>query len=142
MASDSSFLLEIISPQGKVFSDMVEAVSIPTYQGEITVLPHHTPLFTKLSEGEIEIKQSNKSTTIVITGGFLEIKENSVHVLSDYAIRAESIEIARTEERKRQAEEKLKTKLSNEEFTMADKDLKLSILELKVAQKVRHKQRA
>lgn len=135
--AQNNFTLEIIAPEGDVFNDTVDSVSIPTYQGTITVLPHHVPLFTRLSEGEVDIKQAGKTTTIVIAGGFLEIKENSVHILSDYAIRAESIQIAKAEEKRRLAEDKLKNKLSNEEYTMADKDLKLSILELKVADKMR-----
>lgn len=141
MAGDNLLLLEIISPEGLMFHDSVNSVSIPTYEGIITVLPHHAPLFTKLSEGEVEISQSGKKITIVISGGFLEVKAGSVHILSDYAVRAESIEIAHAEEKKRQAEEKLKQKLNNEEFTVADKDLKLSILELKVAHKIRKRTR-
>lgn len=141
MTKNNTFFLEIVSPQGTIFQDDVESVSLPTYSGIITVLPLHAPLFTKLLEGEAEIRKEGKETTIVIAGGFLEIKSNSAHVLSDYAVRAESIEVARAEEKKRQAEEKLKSKLDNEEFTIADKDLKLSILELKVAQKVRRRQR-
>src|SRR3989344_97715 len=43
--------------------------------------------------------------------------------------------------KKRQAEQKLREKLTNEEFTIADKDLRISILELKVAQKVRRRQK-
>lgn len=140
MASNN-FNLEIISPEGQVFAGPAESVTIPTYKGEITVLPHHAQLFTKLSEGEVRIKQGGRETTIVIAGGFLEVKNSSVHILSDYAIRAESIQMAKAEERKRQAEEKLKQKLDNREFTVADKDLRLSILELKVAQKIRHRAR-
>lgn len=139
MAQNNTFLLELVSPEGIMFNDQVDYVSIPTYAGEITVLPHHTPLFTKLDEGEVKIKQGGKILTIVISGGFLEIKEGSAHILSDYAIRAESIEMAKAEEKKRLAEDKLKTKLSNEEFTMADKDLKMSILELKIAHKMRRR---
>jgi len=136
-----NILLEIIAPEGEIFHDNVDAVSIPTYQGLITVLPHHVPLFTKLSEGEVEIKHGGKTTTIVISGGFLEIKKNEVHILSDYAVRAESIEIAKSLEKKRAAEEKLAEKLSNRDFTTADKDLRLSILELKVADKIKHRTR-
>ncbi|KKQ96417.1 MAG: ATP synthase F1 subunit epsilon [Candidatus Levybacteria bacterium RIFCSPHIGHO2_02_FULL_39_36] len=139
--SKSSFSLEILSPQGTVFKDEVDSVSLPTYSGRITILPNHAPLFTKLSEGEIEIKKESKISHIVVAGGFLEIKENSAHILSDYAVRAESIEIARAEERKREAELKLKQKLDNKEFTIADKDLRLSILELKVAQRVKKRTR-
>lgn len=139
--SKSSFSLEILSPQGTIFKDEVDSVSLPTYSGIITILPNHAPLFTKLSEGEVEIKKESKISHIVVSGGFLEVKENFVHILSDYAIRAESIEIAHAEERKREAEQKLKQKLDNEEFTIVDKDLKLSILELKVAQRIKKRAR-
>ena len=135
------FLFEIVSPEGVVFEGKVNSVSLPTDLGQITILPHHISLFTKLVGGEVEIKQKSHETTIVIAGGFLEVKSGSAHLLSDYAIRAESIEQAKAEERKRKAEEKLKQTLSNEEFTIADKDLKISILELKVAQKIRRRQR-
>ena len=141
MARSNSFKLEVIAPGGIIYTDEVSSVSVPTYQGIITILPNHTALFTKLAEGEVEINKDGKNITIIIAGGFAEVKQNSVHILSDHAIRAESIEVAKAEERKRQAEEKLKQKLVNEEFTMADKDLKLSILELNAAQKMRRKQR-
>ena len=136
---DSKVNLEIIAPTGVVYQGQVTSVSIPTYQGQITVLPHHTALFTKLSEGEVVINPSGNSDTIVIAGGFAEVKNNTVHILSDYAIRADSIKQAQAEEKKRLAEGKLKQKLTNREFTSADKDLKMSILELKVAQKMRRK---
>lgn len=136
MAQDN-ITLEIIAPEGEIFKDTVDSVSVPTYNGTITILPHHVSLFTKLVEGEVEIKQGSRTNTIVIGGGFCEVKHNLVHVLSDYAVRAESIEVAKSLERKRFAEDKLKEKLSNEDFTMADKDLRLSILELKVADKIK-----
>ena len=137
MPDNSKVNLEIIAPTGIVYQGQVSAVSIPTFQGQITVLPHHTALFTKLAEGEVILNPSGNSDTIVIAGGFAEVKNNTVHILSDYAIRAESIKQAQVEERKRLAEGKLKQKLTNREFTSADKDLKMSILELKVAQKMR-----
>jgi len=130
----------MVSPQGIIFEGDIDQVTLPTSNGAITVLPHHAALFTKLIEGEIEVVQEGKRTSYVIAGGFFEINNNKASVLSDYAIRAESIEMAKSEEKKRQAEQKLREKLTNEEFTIADKDLKMSILELKVAQKVRRRQ--
>ena len=137
--SDNLFL-EMVSPQGIIFEGDIDQVTLPTSNGAITVLPHHAALFTKLIEGEIEVVQEGKRTSYVIAGGFFEINNNKASILSDYAIRAESIEMAKSEEKKRQAEQKLREKLTNEEFTIADKDLKMSILELKVAQKVRRRQ--
>jgi F-type H+-transporting ATPase subunit epsilon len=141
MAKSSTFSLEVVAPTGIIYQDEVSSVSVPTPNGIITIMPYHTALFTKLSEGQVDIDKDGKQNTIVVSGGFAEVKDNSVHILSDHAIRAESIEIAKSEERKRSAEEKLKTTLSNEEFTLIDKDLKLSILELKAAEKMRKKQR-
>lgn len=141
MAKSNSFFLEIVSPEGIIFQDEVSQVSIPTTKGQITVLPHHASLFTKLSEGEVEILKEGRPTTIVISGGFLEIKNNSVHILSDYAIRAESIEIAKAEERMRKAKEQMREKEGKKEFVLADKEFRKSILELKIAQKIRKKQR-
>ena len=137
--SDNLFL-EIVSPQGIIFEGNIDQVTLPTVNGAITVLSHHAALFTKLIEGEIEVVQQGKRTSYVIAGGFFEINNNKASVLSDYAIRAESIEMTKSEEKKRQAEQKLREKLTNEEFTIADKDLKMSILELKVAHKVRRRQ--
>ncbi|OGH16735.1 MAG: ATP synthase F1 subunit epsilon [Candidatus Levybacteria bacterium RIFCSPHIGHO2_02_FULL_40_18] len=136
-----NLFLEIVSPQGIIFEGNIDQVTLPGVDGIITVLPHHVPLFTKLIEGEIEVVQLGKRTSYVISGGFFEINNNKASVLSDYAIRAESIAEAAALEKKRQAEQKLREKLTNEEFTIADKDLRISILELKVAQKVRRRQK-
>jgi len=141
MASNNLFL-EIVAPSGIVFEGEVNSFSVPSYNGTLTILPHHAPLFTKLIEGEVRVAFENKSTTLIISGGFLEVKNNSAHILSDYAVRAESIEIAKSEERKRLAEQKLKEKLDVRDFITVDKDLKMSILELKVAEKIRKRHRS
>lgn len=140
MASkDNTFFLEIVSPEGIVFEGDVEKITLQTNVGEITVLPHHVSLFTKLAEGEVTIHADGKKTHIAVSGGFLEVKENKATILSDYAIRAESIEIAKAEERKRKAENVLQEKAENTDFILAQKDLRKSILELKVAQNVKRR---
>lgn len=139
MALSNTFSLEVVSPEGIIFQENIQETSVPTLKGQITILPHHAPLFTKLIEGEILITKEGKKISIAVMGGFLEIKNNSVQILSDYAIRAESIEIAKAEERKRKAQETIKSKEGKKEFIVAEKDLRKSILELKVAQKIRKK---
>ncbi len=141
MGKGNDFFFEIVSPEGIIFEDQISSVSLPSYNGELTILPNHAPLFTKLSEGEVRITKDGEEISMIISGGFIEIRNNSAYILADYAIRAESIEMAKAEEKKRLAEEKLKNRLDNEEFTIVDKDLRMSILELKVAQKIRKRQR-
>lgn len=131
------FDFKILSPEGQVFEDEVEEVTLPTPNGEISVLTNHVPLFSKLSEGTVTIVKGGKNTIIAILGGFLEIKDKSVTVLSDYAVKADSIQTAKSLEAKKLAEEILKSKQTTAELLMAEKKLQRSLLELKVADKVK-----
>jgi len=137
----SKFHLEIVSPEGVIFQDQVQEAVIPAYDGEITVLPNHTPLLSRLKEGEIIIKYEKEELLIAITGGFLEINNNNVYISSDYAVKAKDIEIAKAQQAKKRAEELLREKAENVDLTLIEKDLQRSILELKVAEKIRKKQR-
>ncbi len=139
MASDNTFNLEVVSPDGVSFSGAVDEVVLPTTTGEIAILPNHAPLFTKLAEGEATIKQSGKDIHLAIFGGFVEVSKSKVTVLSDFAVRAESIEIGKIEEAKKRAEEILSGKIANEDFAMAEKELQKAIFSLKIAEKMRRR---
>jgi F-type H+-transporting ATPase subunit epsilon len=131
------FQLSILSPVGEVFNDNVEEVTLPTDKGEVTILSNHVPLFSKLVEGVAIINKGGKQNSIAIVGGFLEVKNNIVTVLSDYAIRAEDIQTARALEAKKRAENFLSNKQSTADLIMAEKELQRSLLELKVADKMK-----
>ena len=131
--------LEIITPTKVVLSEEVDEITIPTVSGEITVLPNHIDLLTKIKAGEMVIHNDGKIHLFAITGGFLEITNNRVNILADHAIRADDIEVAEVEKAKERAEKAMKEKTTEEDFRVADAELKKAILELKVARK--HKAR-
>ena len=137
--SSNKLFLEILSPEGEVYKDEADEVILPTTQGEIGVLLNHTPIFTKLSDGEIIIKKDKDTHYIAITGGFLEVLKNRVNVLADYAVRSEKVEAKKAEEAKKKAEDLMKQKerISEIDFAIAEKDLRRSMLELKISEKVR-----
>lgn len=138
---DTSFSLEVLSPQGQVFHENVKQVSVPTIKGEITILPHHTALFVKLTEGEMKIETSKGERIIAVVGGFLEIKDNVVTILSDYAVKAESIQAALSDAKKKRIEELMKQKESGFEFALHEKELQRLLLELKISSKVKMRSR-
>lgn len=138
--AESTFHLEIVTPDGIIFSEEVSEVKIPTDQGQITILPHHISLFARLTEGELHAVKGGKETVIAVLGGVVQVEKTFTNVISDYAIHADSIQIARAEDAKKRAEEIMKNQQNTAEFTQADRDLKKSILELKVAQKIKHRQ--
>ncbi len=132
-------VLEIITPTKVVLSEEVDEVTIPTVNGEISILPNHIDLLTKVKAGEMVIHKNGKTELFAITGGFLEITNNHVNILADHAIHADDIEIAKAEQAKERAEKAMKEKGSERDFAIADAELRKSLLELKVARK--HKAR-
>ncbi len=141
-AEHNLFSLEVVSPGGIIFKADVKQVVLPTVQGEITILAHHEPLFAKLKEGEAIILHQNKETSLAIIGGYVEVKNDKVSIITDYAVRSESIEIAKAEEAKKRAEEVMKEKRNTIDFIMAEKELQKSLLELKIGEKYRKRQRS
>jgi F-type H+-transporting ATPase subunit epsilon len=77
-----SFLLEIISPTGKIFKGEVKKVSVPAATGTLTILSHHVPLFTPLNEGKIKITTlQDKSQIFDLGKGLMEVKKDKVSLL-------------------------------------------------------------
>ena len=128
-------ILEIITPTKVILREEVDEITVTTPNGEISILPNHVDLLTKIIPGEMVIKRNNKSELFAITGGFLEISKNNVSILADHAIRAEDIEVAKAKEAKERAEQVMKDKEGNRNFVMAEADLRRALIELKVATK-------
>ena len=75
--------LEIVTPEKPVSSEEVDEVTIPGLEGEFGVFPEHTTFLTQLGEGVLAYRRGNQTTTLQITGGFCEVRENRVTVLAD-----------------------------------------------------------
>ena len=79
--------LEIVTPQGQVFSDDVSSVVLPGSEGEFGVLPNHASLISLLKAGIIDIEDKNKNHDIVaINWGYAKIDEGKVVILADGAV--------------------------------------------------------
>ena len=126
------FTLEIISQETVLYNDTAESVTAPASEGEVTILAHHTPFFTKLNPGQITIRKGGKETALVTGNGFLDVSpNNTVTILVDSAVRVEDIDIRMAEEAKRRAEEVLSQKRSRTEMLRAEASLRRTLLELK-----------
>jgi F-type H+-transporting ATPase subunit epsilon len=127
--------LDIITPVKVVLSEEVDELTISTINGEISILPNHINLLTKITPGEMVIRKGSHTDLFAITGGFLEIVNNHINVLADYAIHADDIEIAKVEAAKERAQKAMKEKTTEEDFRVANAELAKSLLQLKVAHK-------
>ena len=75
-----NFSLEIISPEKIVLSDKTDSVTIPSFEGEMTILPNHIPIITFLKPGIIRVSKSKKD--VFVEEGTIEFSNNNLTILS------------------------------------------------------------
>jgi F-type H+-transporting ATPase subunit epsilon len=129
--------LEIVTPEGVVYSEEVDMVTLPSSQGELGVYPNHVPLMTQITTGEIAVRRDGQDYFLAVGEGFVEITGARVAVMTDMAIKADDIDEAQAEQARRQAEARLQQKLSDEDLANANAALVHSLAQLNVKRKHR-----
>ena len=104
----ATFNLTIVSAERKIFEGEVKQIQATGVEGELGILPGHTPLLTAIKPGIVKftLKDGNEEV-IYVSGGFLEVQPNIVTVLADVAIRGNELDADRIREAKHKAEENI-----------------------------------
>jgi F-type H+-transporting ATPase subunit epsilon len=124
--------LEIVTPDGKAYSEDVEMVTLTGVEGEMGILPQHVRLMTQMVPGELVVSKAGRDVFLAVGEGLVEVTGERVSILTDMAIAAESIDEAKAEEARRRAEARLKEKLSAEEVASTNAALARSLAQLRV----------
>lgn len=130
-----TFKLVVISPEKKVLEMDCKSVTLPTMDGEITVLPNHMAVFSLLKPGEMTARGDKGNLSLAIGGGFVNITKEKVTVLPEFGVRSDEINEEKVKEARKRAEQILSEKASETNSAMAQASLARSLLELKVAQR-------
>lgn len=133
----STFLLEIVTPERKVYAEQVNMVSVKGAEGELGILPNHIPLVTPLKIAPITVKkQGSKDVVIAVNGGFMEVRKDKVVILAESAELPEQIDIDRAKAAKDRAEKRLAdTKQDNVDFKRAEASLQRALNRIGVSGK-------
>ena len=99
--------LEIVTPEARVYSDTIDSVVIPTTEGEVGILPGHIPLLTQVEHGELRVTKGTETSLLAVSGGFVEVEGDRVHVLAEHAITEERIDEKAVEDAMKRAEQQL-----------------------------------
>ncbi|HSK92727.1 MAG TPA: F0F1 ATP synthase subunit epsilon [Candidatus Angelobacter sp.] len=99
--------LEIVSPERRAYTDEVDMVIVPGVDGQLGILPNHTRLISALGIGELRIKKAGTEQSMLISGGFVEVRPDKVIVMADLAEHSDEIDEARAAEARKQAEAQL-----------------------------------
>jgi F-type H+-transporting ATPase subunit epsilon len=135
-----SFRLEIVTPEGKAFSDEVSDVVLPGGAGEMDVLPQHSNLVTTLVPGEVRFKdKAGQTHELAVGAGFAEIQGDHVHVLTEMAVRDPDINVEAVEAAMARAQQRLKdaAELDAEEIAAVEASIANSLAQLKLKRKRR-----
>ena len=115
--------LDVVTPNGVTFSDTVDSVSVEGIDGEIGILPDHIPLFTALKISIVTFKKDNTTDYIAVMGGFLDVVNNKVTILSRSAEVASNIDVLRVKQDKEKAERDLMEKSGDDRFESAQREV-------------------
>ena len=130
-------LLEIVTPEGKAFSDDVSGVVLPGALGEMGILPNHAALVSTLTAGELRYTKDGKTTELAIGTGFAEITGERVNVLTEMAIRDADIDESAVQAALDRAQARLKEDVLPEETAAIEAAIANSMAQLQLKRKRR-----
>ncbi len=93
-ANDRILECIIVTPEATVFEHPAQFVVVPLYDGELGIAPGHTPLIGRLGFGEMRLVEGGQTWRLYIDGGFVQVTDNVVSVLTPRAIPAEKLDPA------------------------------------------------
>ena len=99
--------LEIVTPNGVVYSEGVEHVVIPSANGKIDILQHHAPLIDRLVPADVKVVKDGKTEFLAISSGFVEVYAEKISIITDQAILVDDDDDQEIEAAIKRAEEAL-----------------------------------
>lgn len=132
-------LLQIITPEKIEWQGEIDCLTLPTIDGEITILPGHTNLVSAVESGEMTVKILNKENHFFISEGSVLVKNNEIVVLSDIATEATDLTMARVEEARKAAEVAKEEKVDEIEFATIEANLRRELAKEKIMEKYKKK---
>lgn len=132
----SKLKLRVVSQEAELLNALVDSVTVPGSEGELTILPYHIPLFTKIKMGELTFRSGEQQSSIVVSNGFLNVAaDNEVVVLVDSAIHARDISVQKAEQAMKEAHETMRMSQDERELILAEASLRRALLEIRIARK-------
>ncbi len=137
--------VDVVSAEESIFSGEAKFVALPGENGELGILPRHTPLITRIKPGAVRIERANPDGSsgeeefIFVAGGILEVQPGTVTVLADTAIRGHDLDEAKAAEAKKLAEEAMRNAKNDIDLAKAQGEFAAMAAQIAAIQKLRRK---
>lgn len=127
--------LKIITPKKIVLEADIKEISVPSVNGEITILPHHINLFSLLKEGIVHYRGEKKEDYLAIGGGYVETNGKEVHLLVSKAYGQDEIDEKQTTEAIDKAKKDMKNVKDRNTYQEMSSLLRKSVIDQKLLKK-------
>src|SRR5215470_13447333 len=124
--------LQIVTPEGTVYSEDVDMVTLPGVEGQIGILPQHIRLMTQMLPGEMLVRKAGQDKFMAVGEGLVEVTGDRVAILTDMCIAVEGIDEAKAEEARQRAEARRHEKISAAELASVNAALARTLAQLRV----------
>lgn len=124
--------LTVVSAEESIFTGQVKSIQATGIEGELGILPGHTPLLTAIKPGIVKLTLENGNEEVIyVSGGFLEVQPNVVTVLADVAIRGKELDADRILEAKHRAEQNIVSSAKDANYEMLASQLAKELAKLR-----------
>jgi F-type H+-transporting ATPase subunit epsilon len=133
--------VDVVSAEGSIFSGEAKFVALPGEEGELGIMPRHTPLITRIKPGAVRILRADNDEEefVFVAGGILEIQPGTVTVLADTAIRGHDLDEAKATEARKLAEEAMRNASSEIDLAKAQGEFAAMAAQIAALRKFRKK---
>lgn len=125
----------VVTPEKTALEEKAEFVAMPLYDGEIGILPGHSPMIGRLGYGEMRIRSGGKETRYYVDGGFVQVADNVVSILTNRAVLGTSLNVETAEKQLAAATKRPAT--TDEELELRDRLVVQARAQIRVAGRAR-----
>lgn len=123
----------VVTPEETVLECEADFIALPLFDGEIGIAPLHSPMIGRLGFGELRIRSGSDATCYYVDGGFVQVADNLVSVLTNRAIKSDAVNGEAAQE---QLETALKAEVAGEEqLAIRDRSISQARAQLRIAKR-------
>ena len=129
--------LDVLTPERQVCCIEADMVIARAVDGEVGILRNHAPLVVALDIAPLRFRVDESEEQLAVSGGFMEVRDNRVTIVSPCAETAEEIDVKRAEAARERAEERISRPTPEIDVHRAELALRRAIVRLKIAEHTR-----
>ncbi|RGM99847.1 ATP synthase F1 subunit epsilon [Fusobacterium mortiferum] len=132
----ATFKIKVVTYEEKVLEQEAEFVLVRTTEGDMGILPNHSPFIAGLSTGEMKIRLNGKEEKYFVSEGLLEISNNVVTIIATEAIPADQLDVERAKKEVEELKAKLAKVQEDKDILITQKNLQQALMKVHIAEKL------